>query len=422
MDKSVVLGYGTSRAYLPVPAVLKAEAEWEGGAILREFPTSLGLVLFGTLRDVMLWLLPAHSRASSLFDPASVQTRHVQLAGTFAPEELARLLEVLIGVCDSSVDRSHVGAACVGVAGWAGGIRAPHTELAYIQAGAVALPDCLDHALSTAKLARELSQYRRSETWFRRTIKRARIVSDRSAYVLGYLGLGTLYGRTGNGPAAKSVIELALRQATRWRLQELIGRAHHDLIRVFAEVRNLRAAYDHAAEAGRRYCGYPGQQVRLAADVATLWLRAGASERALEVYEAIFSRAPDRGIKAVWAAQITRSAANSGFTQRYEEARVTAVQAATEADQFHRADAQVQLALADLALGQWDRASAAAEDALQTATLIGAAETAIDAERVLTSARARRRDGAFSDLIREPPALSRIADRLARSLHEAVSA
>lgn len=420
-----VLGTGKSPSYKALPPILEVYGEWEGGAIVREIPTPVGLFLFGTIRDVMHWLLPANSGVGSragtrLTDASGIRWR--DLAAINPPLELEPHLSTLVRAVEETVGAAEVGHACVGVARWANAATAPYTELAYLQAGAIALPDSLVYALETAKLARELSQYGRSETWFRSTIKRARVVKDRATYVLGYLGLGNLYGRIGNGPAAKVLLELALRQSERWRLRELVGRAHHDLIRVWTELRDLRRAYEHAGQAARYYGDSTVQQVRLAADVATVWLRAGASDRSLAIFETIYPYAPDAGVKAVWAAQLARSVANSGLVERYAEARMCAAAAIGECrDLFRRADAEVQLALADLALERWDAAAAAAESAFRTATAIGAAETQMDAERALENARAHRREGAAEDLL-EPPALSRVADRLARSLQEAVAA
>lgn len=419
MDTPEVWGFGTSRSYRPLPAVLRAAGEWEGGAILREIRPPLSVFLFGTIRDVMLFLLPPKLLRAGGFDEAAVEIRQSDLEVVNAPAPLTDYLGILVRVCEGSIDRAEVGSACVGVAGWANEVSAPHTELAYTQAGAIAQPHALTYSLETAKLARELAQYRRAETWFRRTIKRARLAKDRAVYVLAYLGLGKNFGRTGNGPAEKAVTELALRSAIRWRLRELAGCAHHDLIRIWAELGDLRRAYDHAAQAKRYYGDSQSLNQRLAADVAMLWLRAGASERALAVFEAILPHAPDPGIRAVWAAQVARCAANAGLIERFEEARNRAVSAISETrDLWRYVDAEWILALADLRLGIWDRAATAAERALRIATLIGATEAQIGAERTLEDAREHRREGAAFDL-NEPPALSRIADRLAGTLQQA---
>ena len=420
MDSPDVLGLRQSRSYRPLPVQLRVEGEWESAAILREIAAPVGVVLFGTIRDVMLWLSTIDS--AQVFEPSAAERRRADLAAVAPPAELATHLSMLVRVCDAAVGHREVGSACIAVAGWAKEHVHVHTELAYTQAGALAQPDILDYSLETARLARDLAQYRRSETWFRRTIKRARLVRDRSTYVLAYLGLGNLYGRTGNGPAAKSLMELALRSAQRWRLPELAGRAHHDLIRVWAELGDLRRAYEHAREAERLYQSAPDLTVRLAADVGTLWLRAGASERALAIFEAILPKAPDSGTRAMWAAQVARSAANAGRVEAYDKARDRAVRAiANSRDRWRNADAEWILALADLHLGRWDSAASAAESALCTATAISAAETQIGAERTLEDARAHRREGAAVDLD-EPLGLSRVAERLAGVLREAVAA
>ena len=410
----------TSRSYRALPAVLRVEGEWEGGGIIREIPSPVGVFLFGTLRDVMLWLLLPPQRLDQAFRSGASDLRRKALSRIAAPADLAEHLSVLIQICDGNIKRTEVGTACISVASWANACGAAHTELAYTQAGAVAEPTALAHSLKTAKLARDLAQYPRAETWFRRTIKLSRLAKDRSTYVYAYLGLGALYTRIGNGPAAKAVFERALKSAMRWRLRELAGAAHHDLFHVFADLGDLRRAYDHARNAQINYGGAQHYLTRLAGDIATLWLRVGAGRRAFPIFEAIIPLTPDIGLRAVWSAQLVRCAAVSGLGQSYERVRMLALAAiSTSHDPWRRAEAEAILALADLGMGEWDRAASVAESALLLATRLGATEVQMYAERAVADARAHRREGATVDSV-EPPGLARIADSLAGSLREAV--
>jgi tetratricopeptide (TPR) repeat protein len=406
----------SSRSYRPLPAVLRAEGEWEGGAILCEFASPMGVVLFSSLRDVMRWLLEVPTRRSQVFEAGAGDRRQAAIAQVQGLADLNDSLAVLIRICDEEVEQSEVGAACAAIATWAGSRGALHAQVAYLQAAALAEPEVTAYALSTAKQARDLSQHRRAETWFRRTIKIARLAKDWSTYIRAYLGLGTMYTRLGNGPAAKAVFERALRSAQRWRLRELAGCAHHDLFHVAADSGDLRRAYEHARSAQANYGDAQDLLTRLAGDIATLWLRVGAGQRASPVFEAIIPLTPDLGLRAVWSAQLVRCAAASGQGHAYEHARAEALTAISAVpDLWRRAEAEAILSLADLAMGQWVRAASVAESALALATRVGAAEVQSYAETALADAKAHRREGGIADAL-ETPGLSRIGDSLAGSL------
>ncbi|HEU4561030.1 MAG TPA: tetratricopeptide repeat protein [Longimicrobium sp.] len=419
MDLPDHVSTGPSRSYRPLPPVLRVEGDWEGGAIIREIPSPVGIFLFGTYRDVMLWLLLPLDRIHRAFRVGAGDERRRMLSGIAASPELHRHLVTLVRMSDGEIERSEVGAACGQVAAWANAGGAPHTELAYMQAGALAEPEFIERSLRMGQLARDLAQYSRAETWFKRTIKLARIAKDRANYVDAHLGLGTLFNRIGNGPAAKALYERALKSARRWRLRHLAGAAHHDLFHMCVDLGDLRRAYDHARSAQQHYGTAQQYLTRLAGDIATVWLRLGEGRRAFPIFEAVIPLVPDPGLRAVWSAQLARCAAISGRGMIYEAVRQRALTAMVDLPiSWRRAEAEAILAHADLSVGEWDRAAASAEKALELASRIGAAELKMYAERALVDARGQRQ-AKDTDVV-EPPALARMADSLASALREAV--
>lgn len=419
MDLPEHLSLAASRSYRPIPAWLRPDGEWVGGAILRELNTPVGVALFDTYRDLMLWLLLAPPHRSRAFGVDAHEPRTVELDTVAVPPELAPSLRTLSEIYRGTISGPDVSSACFGVAGWAELAGAHHTRLEYTQAAALAEPQNAAYSLSTAEHARSVGQFPRAESWFRRTIKLARVTEDHGIYVRGYLGLGTIYQRTGNGPAAKATIERALRNARRWRLRHLTGIAHHDLIEVFSDKGDLRRAYEHARAAEQHYDS-PVYRARLAADVAVLWVRVGATQRAAAVFETILPHAPNEGIRAVWSAWLARSAAACGSVEKYEAARERVFVAVTRSgDPMRNAEAAIITAWSDLALGAWERAASAAALALREGSRIGAAEVVLAAERAMEDAAEKRYQDAQAGVI-EPPALARLADGLAGTLQEAV--
>jgi hypothetical protein len=411
-----------SSSYLPLPVVLWGEGDWEGGQIVRELASPLGRYLFSTLRDVMHWLILPPEQRPFAFASGAIGLRLGELARAAAPLELSHHLTNLLRICSGEIEEADVCRACLGVAAWARGEGALHTELAFRQAGALSQP--LEPALSlvTARLARDLCEHQRAETWFRRSIKLARAQKNWTVYIRAYLGLGAMYSRLGNGPAARAVTERALLAATRWRLRQLAGEAHHDLFHIWADAGDLRQAYDHVEHAENCYRGGSNQLLaRLAGDIATLWVKVGAARRALPVFETVIPLTDDRGLRAMWSAQLVRCVALAQMMSSYATLRAGAITAISESqDLWRRAEATLIIAWADLAMGAWDKAEETAITALSVATSIGATEVISYAETAVADAKAHRREGAIVDSI-EPPGLSRMADRIAGSIREAVT-
>jgi hypothetical protein len=295
------------------------------------------------------------------------------------------------------------------------------TELAFRQAAALARPDEPVLSLAVARLARDLSQHLRAETWFRRSIKLARSQKNWTPYIRAYLGLGAMYGRLGNGPAARAVTERALRAARRWRMRQLAGEAHHDLFHLMVDAGDLRHAYDHAKHAELNYRGASiNLLARLAGDIATLWVKMGAGQRARPILESVIPLTDDPSLRAMWSAQLVRSTAFSDATSEYDRVRADALKDIAQAtDLWRRADANLIIAWADLAMCAWDEAESMAATALELATTIGATEFIAYADQAIRDAKAHRREGSLLDSV-EPPALSRVADRGAGSILLAV--
>jgi hypothetical protein len=95
MDLPEHLSLTASRSYRPIPVWLRPDGEWMGGAILRELNTPVGMAVFDTYRDLMLWLLLAPPHRSRAFGVDAYELRTVELDGVAVPQELAPSLGTL---------------------------------------------------------------------------------------------------------------------------------------------------------------------------------------------------------------------------------------------------------------------------------------------------------------------------------------
>lgn len=432
-----------ARAYRPFPVILRPDNEAEGEAILRESPNATGVLLFGALRDTMLWLtMPdedlrrANQHAwdrSVRWNTLGTVRRHRRsgrnIHPAFVESALLEPLRILarFGATPNSVPISEVAAACRAVADWASNQYRPNTELAFAQAVALAEPDNPAHALRTARLARDLAQFPRADSWFRATIKGARRQKNWRIYVDAYLGLSTFYIRSGNLPAARVVVQRALQGARRWRFRDLEGVAHQDLFHICAETGEIRKAYNHAESARTAYGEAEEYLGRLAADLANFWIHLGRFSRALPIYEALVTRPFwDQTARAFLAASLVRASALVQSRDKYEQARAYAMEVVPRSlIPSILVECYVLIAAGDLAMKEWDRARETATFALRRAHVIGAIEMEFRAEAIrdLSQRQIAPPDGSvtlkFEPSI-ETPGLERIADSLARELVVAV--
>jgi tetratricopeptide (TPR) repeat protein len=206
------------RPYLSAPPLRQSDEAAEGAEVIRELPGSEGIVLAGALRDLTLWLdTPAHERAA-LFSSDAAARRSAQITLSGIEEALWVPVFTLSTIAE---DPTHVAPsrllyACRRVASWAEERGRPGTKLAFTQAAALLSPADAKLALDVAKLARDSGDHARAESWFRHTVRLARR-DDWENYVWAYVGLGVLYIRIGNIPAATVVMQRALRTAERHR-------------------------------------------------------------------------------------------------------------------------------------------------------------------------------------------------------------
>lgn len=424
MDLPEHLPIEQARSYRPLPAVLGTDGEWEGGAILREITSPTGLLLFRTLRDVMLWLMLPPSGRREAFSGTAQKLRRLHVEYRDVPQELQEPVGKLVEACYHEAAQEEICVACLIVAEWARDNGTREAELGFRQAAALARASDSALSLATAKLARDLSHLRRAETWFRRAIKVARLSKDWDTYIRAYLGLGLMYSRAGNGPAARAVMERALIAARRWRLRPLAGEAHHEIFHLWADLGDLRRAYEHAKSARTCYGDAHPLLIRLAADLGVLSVKVGAPARAIPLFQSLLPRMPDPADTTMLHAYLARAAAESHNRSLYEAMRQDFDRSVCETRNLWRtAECHAIIARADLAMCEWDRAREQAAITLRLAEQISYREYQVEAETILEAiASATTSTGQrMNTLPSETPGVARIANDLADELCHAVT-
>jgi tetratricopeptide (TPR) repeat protein len=404
---------------MPPPAHLDAA---EGADLLGELPGAPGVLLWGALRDFMLWVeTPAGARAG-LFEPGAGELRRRELAAHAPEQELWAPLLTLAQMADAPerADAGRLVYAVRTIARWAERAGAPATRLAFTRAAALALPQEAALALETARLARDLAHHAQSETWFRRAIQLSR-GCDWESYAWGFIGLGVLYMRAGNYPAAGVVVSRALRVARKRRLAPIEGSAHHHLFVFCVDAARMEEGYGHARAALRAYGDGHPRLPALAHDLGCFWAQQGRFARALPIFEAALPWFTDSVARLLALANYTRAAAGVGDRRRYANARAEAmgllgVPICGEV----AAESMLLIAQGDTGLGEWARAEEAARQALEIAARRGEARTRMAAEAHLQAARNGRAVERAAQLA-EAPHLALQAEALAGELRASLA-
>jgi tetratricopeptide (TPR) repeat protein len=273
------------------------EERVEGGPILEEVPGEAGTALFVLYRELMLLL------------------EHPQLARESGWREALRQASG-----GTEPENANVAELCLRHARWAreNGHRA--TELALTQAAALFSPANPSLAVDVARLARDLGDYPRAESWYGAAVRLARRARAWEPYVTAYIGLANLYLQIGNLPAVRALARRAVRTTDRYRLDRAYaGQAYHALFITASEAGDSKEAHDLALRAFTCYGRDHARLLPLAHDVAYFWLSQGQFGRALTVIEAVLPHALPSDDMAIGFATAARAAAGLGNRVKYQE-------------------------------------------------------------------------------------------------------
>lgn len=365
-----------SRPHLAVPPLRQSEEAAEAADIIRELPGPDGIVVAGALRDLMLWLDTPASERGDLFVGGAGERRQTQIKRTELDGELWVPIFTLATLAEDpcGVSPSRLLYAVNRVAAWAGEQGKPATKLAFVQAAALLIPVDPKLALDVAKLARDIGEHARAESWFRHTVRLAR-KTDWETYVWAYVGLGVLYINAGNLAAASTVMARALKTALRHRLRPLSGVAHHHLFHLAAEAGRPRNAAEHVVSALNAYGPDHPRLPYLVSDVAWFWLQVGKPGPALALFERVHVVLTNPNERTMVSANSTWAAASAGDRVQYEYLRDRTVRLSQEAKgRTHLDHAYTALAYADVLMQEWERGAASATEALKLALATGNAE------------------------------------------------
>ena len=206
----------------------------DGNGILGEVPGELGLLLWGTARDVALWGGSPPGERSKLFADGSGDGRLARLVATEVPPAISASVDTIHGMLTlgARADASILCICCLEVAAWAYGGGKKETAVVFAHAATIAEPDFGEAALHTGIYARSAGQDVRAEAWLRRAVGLSRRELNGPAYSAALVELGALYEGRGLAEEAEWFFWLGYRVARRYASPRARMRAAHGLFRL----------------------------------------------------------------------------------------------------------------------------------------------------------------------------------------------
>lgn len=401
----------------------------DGQDILSEFQGDLGVVLWKTFQNTMLWSESSPDERGELFATGADRRRRADLReieGLEAP--LAERLNLFADLLGNSAgaDANEVAAACRWMSNWSLSKGSSGTALLYMQAAAFASNNDPEICCAVGRLARLRADYGRAETWYRLAIHVARKASNHNSFVRGSIGLGKVYWKRGALSAARRCFIRAYRAAKRHSLHELEGWALQDLAGVAIHAGRWRDAANYIRTSLQVHrAGHP-LVPRLINDVANSWMGRGWFAPALRVLTPLrtYPFAPQDQL-CFWGS-MARAAGGATDERVFHEA-ATEINARLEHRVVSETGARVLLDVARGAssLGAWELAESSASRSLALAHQRGEGETRMLAESILESVqsdRAAEQNRTATPLAEPAEKLESIINALIDSANESAAA
>jgi tetratricopeptide (TPR) repeat protein len=394
-----------------VPSALTRGAETLAAApILDEVAGELGVLLWRSVRNVLLWSGTPAAYRGALFAASAAAMREHELARMELDPELVAPLSVIVRLLESpaAMDLSRVVNACRRVSLWAEQHGHLATALEWAQAAAQSAPQVAGLAYAVGRIARRRAEYDRAESWYARAIVQARRAGDWRTYASAYSGLGNMAVQKGNFPWAKRAHTRCLKAALRHGLADLQGSAYHNLFVTEIETGAGLDADLLAERAFRAFGAHHPHLPRLAYDVAYHWMLEGLFEQALRVGAVLEPRFDTPAERAVAISLVARSAGGLGDHAAFHGARArldTLVGDGSAEETAARA--LLGIACGAASLSDWPLAEEYGERALRLAAerregrVVVAAEAALDQVRARSAAAAAVERSSAAALARE---------------------
>jgi tetratricopeptide (TPR) repeat protein len=189
----------------------------EGTPILEESPGDLGVLLWQSYRDVVLWGDSEPEHRTQLFAPGSLERREALIRGSNLVGEVRVAIELLTAALRESPPSkpAEIVYCCSRVAEWAAAAGKRYTAFAMALAAAGLEPNDAAIALRVGQYAASGRLFIAAEAWFRRVVGLGRRARDYASYADAWVELGRVCAaRAALRPPTSLTIEIDPAQAS----------------------------------------------------------------------------------------------------------------------------------------------------------------------------------------------------------------
>ena len=248
----------------------------DGLAVLDDYDGPLGIVLWQSVRDVLLWASIPRECRDGLFCTEALARRHTLLDSIELPPHTDVWITALSAVVldPPNASRLAIGTACVELCGIAATEGRTAAALSLARAAAAALPSGGAPALQVGRVALASGDHDHSESWLRWALHLARRSGDGTIYGEAALELGHLALNCGEGERARRYFSAAGR-GTPDRLLSTRAGAAWGLYVIAMRWGPLEEAEKHARRAAKLFGAGSSEAARMQLDLAALRIRLG---------------------------------------------------------------------------------------------------------------------------------------------------
>ena len=321
---------------------------------------ALGLALWQSLRNVLIWSKTPEPQRARLFRRVNVGVRVRFTAARAAAPALAEALDAFewLQASPALSDPARVAAACSAVREWAERVGKWDVASLFADAAAYAEPDFPRWPVLAGYAARTIggaAMLWRADAWYDRACVLSARENDPRNLVIAKTGTGAVLKARGDFNAALVAYEDAARRARKSGRRRQAAQVRHYLAALSGGAGDLDGAVRHATAALNLYPLHDERLPYLAHDVGYVLLRLNYFRTALRLLDAAAARMDRPHELALVLASIARAAAGAGRRTRYR----AACRAALGLIRLHREHAHtalVNLTEAARLAGEWERA------------------------------------------------------------------
>ena len=213
----------TCRRWRVAPATRECAESIGTGSVLEEIPGAIGLALWQSLQDVLVWTSVTPAERGGMFPPDA----EMQRLASLVTAQLPSALEAPTGTIAAMLGRpaaaraERIKLACRQIAQWAETEGKSGSALAFMHGAAIVCPGDAQTAFKVGRLLRQRADFAPAEAWLRRAALLARQSADWTIYASAFVGLGALHLQLGDFPAARRFQTRASRAARRFGLRDV---------------------------------------------------------------------------------------------------------------------------------------------------------------------------------------------------------